>query len=248
MSSIEMRRVGNITDAVKGFQEFSRMIGATKMILEPKTRECGRCGNVAPSDVFGLHECKPMTAKPEQTDEELAARFMGWKDTWRGWAYQVEPAPTYTSDKSKYAMDQSWLDKVKEAGRAKMEFINQHQEELITAFVAKTGLQPDECTLIIQDCASDLHQKTKAYWVERTDHAHDHQKVEPAPKAVPELPEGLKSMAMAMRPWTGEGLNAVVDFAKMLLPDALSHFKRWLSLCDGCAAEDVVAKLREDAR
>ena len=64
------------------------------MILEPKTRECGRCGNVAPSDVFGLHECKPMTAKPEQTDEELAAEFMSWPKEGMNYAYEIRIAGT----------------------------------------------------------------------------------------------------------------------------------------------------------
>lgn len=36
-------------------------------------------------------------------------------------------------------------DKLIEAARKKMLFVNDHKEELVTAFLAKTGYQPDEC-------------------------------------------------------------------------------------------------------
>ena len=58
----------------------------------PQMKWCNRCQENIPADFFGTHKCREikrteMTAKPEPTDEGLAARFMDWiwEDQWKVW-------------------------------------------------------------------------------------------------------------------------------------------------------------------
>ena len=150
---------------------------------------------------------------------------------------RAEPAPSNTEGKSKYVMDQPWLDKMKEAGRAKMEFINSHQEELVTAFVAKTGFQPDECTLCIE---ADDEGLTR-YWVER----------KTKPKEVPELPPEFNKHNFdcpygSLVYISGFGAYVKANYGIMME----LKYVDWLAACDkaGCTAESVVAKMREAGR
>lgn len=51
-----------------------------------------------------------------------------------------------------------------------MEFINRNREELIEAWLAKTGLQPDQCQLVQQSAGTRMN-----FWIEsRTDRCLTH--------------------------------------------------------------------------
>jgi hypothetical protein len=87
-------------------------------------------------------------------------------------------------------------------------------------------------------------------------------RVEPAPKAVPELPDGVKiiakrAMAAIREDQNDDSTSFLILFmmfgwierhADLLAELRGGNFVDWLALCDGCTAEDVVAKLKEAGR
>lgn len=58
-------------------------------------------------------------------------------------------------------------DELRQVAEKKMLFIAEHKEELLAAFIAKTGLQPDECELCIRTRFCDFSESTTVYWVRR---------------------------------------------------------------------------------
>lgn len=67
--------------------------------------------------------------------------------------------------------DESFMDIAKKFADAKLADINNRKEELITAWVAKTGIPPDEASLVHQNPFSSEER----FWVEtRTDRCLTH--------------------------------------------------------------------------
>lgn len=58
-------------------------------------------------------------------------------------------------------------DELRQVAEKKMLFIAEHKEELLAAFIAKTGLQPDECELCIRTRFCDFSEITTVYWARR---------------------------------------------------------------------------------
>jgi hypothetical protein len=58
-------------------------------------------------------------------------------------------------------------DQIRKAVENKLQFIEEHKEELLTAFIAKTGFYPDECELCIRTEILEFSEHVTAYWVRR---------------------------------------------------------------------------------
>jgi len=69
--------------------------------------------------------------------------------------------------KASAKMDKEWAAELHAAVEKRMKFINEHREELVEAFIAKTGCQPDECELVIENCWDSGGMQIEITWVRR---------------------------------------------------------------------------------
>lgn len=170
----------------------------------------------------------------------MSPEFATMKEAIQWWNRRAKPAPKVTALST-------WREEFRKNVAERMSFINSHQEELLEAFVAKTGLQPDECQIMIQRSGPEFGsgQLLEAVWVERK---------KPAPAEVPEMPhvEGrflkcLRSNYKEQVAVCGEAtpLQMVATFG---IASAVSRDKdcddifAWLAACDraGCTVQQVV--------